>query len=137
MESPLTGGSLDVLIFEFLTGYPPFHSVNESELFQQILGASVEFPLGGCVSEEAKDFVYRLLERDPAKRLGFRGGVAEVRAHPLFDDVNWNVLYRKQLQLPFAPEIEEALSEKTIAAAFAINIPLKKTESTNLNIPLF
>jgi hypothetical protein len=105
-------------------------------LFQQILGASVKFPLGGCVSEEAKDFVYRLLERDPAKCLGFRGGVAEVRAHPFFDDINWDVIYKIQLQLPFAPEIGEALSEKAIVAAFAINIPLKKTEPTNLSILL-
>ncbi|KAI9472278.1 MAG: protein kinase A catalytic subunit [Benjaminiella poitrasii] len=123
--------SLGVLLFELLTGSPPFHSVDEAELFTQILESPVKFPAGGCISEEAKDFVTRLLERDPTKRLGSQGDVAEVKTHAFFKDVNWDVVYKKQMQLPFAPEVEEQLTEEAIAAASAVGIPISKTESSN------
>ncbi|KAI8637696.1 kinase-like domain-containing protein [Parasitella parasitica] len=126
-----------VLMFELLTGSPPFHSTEEDELFRQILEAPVKFPAGGCITEEAKDFICQLLERDPSKRLGSKGGVAQVKAHAFFKNLNWNVVYKKQMQLPFVPEVEEQLREEAIAAtaaaaaAAAINIPKTKAESVN------
>lgn len=128
--------SLGVLVFELLTGYPPFHSIDDEELFSQILRSSIKFPIGSCISDEAKDFVTRLLERDPAKRLGAQGDVEEVKAHDFFSDVNWNTVYKKQMQLPFAPDVEEQLNEEAIAAAAAISLPMTKKESTNAHIPL-
>ena len=121
-------------MFELLTGSPPFHSVEEGELFRQILEGPIKFPAGGCITKEAKDLILQLLERDPSKRLGFNGGVAQVKAHAFFTDLNWDVVYKKQMQLPFAPEIEEQLCKESIATAAAINIPTARTESTNANI---
>ncbi|CAO0803118.1 unnamed protein product [Mucor circinelloides] len=127
--------SLGILMFELLTGSPPFHSVEEGELFRQILEAPIKFPAGGCITEEAKDFICQLLERDPSKRLGSNGDVAQVKAHPFFKDLNWNVVYKKQMQLPFVPEVEEQLREEAIAAAAAISIPMtNKSEPTNAHI---
>ncbi|CAO3624024.1 unnamed protein product [Mucor hiemalis] len=128
--------SLGVLVFELLTGYPPFHSIDEDELFSQILKSPIKFPIGSCISNEAKDFVTRLLDRDPAKRLGAQGGVEEVKTHEFFSDVNWNTVYKKQMQLPFAPDVEEQLNEEAIAAAAAISLPMTKKESSNAHIPL-
>ncbi|CEP19277.1 hypothetical protein [Parasitella parasitica] len=121
--------ALGVLMYELLTGSPPFHSTEEGELFRQILEAPVKFPAGGCITEEAKDFICQLLERDPSKRLGSNGGVARVKAHAFFKDLNWSVVYKKQMQLPFVPEVEEQLREEAIAAAAAIHIPMTKTET--------
>lgn len=126
--------SLGVLMFELLTGSPPFHSVEEGELFRQILEGPIKFPAGGCITEEAKDFIFQLLQRDPSKRLGFNGGVAQVKAHAFFKDLNWDVVYKKQMQLPFVPEVEEQLCEESIATAAAINIPTVRTGSTNASI---
>ncbi|KAI7901594.1 protein kinase A catalytic subunit [Cokeromyces recurvatus] len=132
--------SLGILMFELLTGSPPFHSMDSNELHQQILEAPVKFPSGGCISEEAKDFVYRLLERDPKKRLGSQGDAAEVKAHPFFKDVRWDLVYEKQMQLPFTPEVEEQLNEEAIATASAIGIPMTKMESnsssSSTNLPI-
>uniref|UniRef100_H3A3S7 Calcium/calmodulin dependent protein kinase ID n=2 Tax=Latimeria chalumnae TaxID=7897 RepID=H3A3S7_LATCH len=53
-----------------LCGYPPFYDENDSRLFEQILKAEYEFdsPYWDDISESAKDFISRLMEKDPSKR---------------------------------------------------------------------
>ena len=39
-----------------------------------------------------------LLAKKPDDRIGCRkGGVAELRAHPWFKDIDWDALYKKQV----------------------------------------
>lgn len=40
------------------------------------------------MSDEMKDFIERLLDRDPANRLGVNGA-EDVKAHPWFKDLNF------------------------------------------------
>ncbi|KAJ2031277.1 rim15, signal transduction response regulator [Coemansia sp. S610] len=47
------------------------------------------------ISPEARDFITRLLCRDPKKRLGYNGA-AEVKAHPIFAGINWDTLLETQ-----------------------------------------
>lgn len=126
--------TLGVLMYELLTGSPPFHSVDDNEASRQILEDNVFFPPGGCISDEAKDFICQLLQKDPSKRLGSNGDVAEVKLHPFFRDVNWSTVYKKQMQLPFSPEIEEELQEEAIASAAAIDIPVAKTDNKPVTV---
>ncbi|XP_056131839.1 calcium/calmodulin-dependent protein kinase type 1D [Lampris incognitus] len=53
-----------------LCGYPPFYDENDSRLFEQILKADYEFdaPYWDDISDSAKDFISRLMEKDPVKR---------------------------------------------------------------------
>ncbi len=49
-------------------------------------------------SEEAKDFIGKLLERDPAKRLGSGPkGTENIKKHPFFSDLDWDKLYKREL----------------------------------------
>lgn len=126
--------SLGILLFELLTGFPPFHSINESELIRQILGSPVKFPSGCCISKEAQDFITRLLDRDPTRRLGSHGGVAEVKAHAFFKDINWNVVYNKQMQLPFVPETEEEfVQEVDTIPILSSSLPINEKKLTQSN----
>ncbi|KAI3649885.1 hypothetical protein MP228_005517 [Amoeboaphelidium protococcarum] len=62
--------SIGVIAYILLCGYPPFYSENNQELFQQILRGEYEFdsPHWDDISDEAKDFVSKLLVVDPRKR---------------------------------------------------------------------
>ena len=58
------------LIYELLSGKPPFYSVARRKQQQLILSAPLEFPplAFGNVSDDAIDLIRRLLDRDPARR---------------------------------------------------------------------
>jgi CheY-like chemotaxis protein len=46
------------------------------------------------ISPEARDFMERLMDTNPSKRLGANGS-EEVRQHPFFKDIDWNCLLTK------------------------------------------
>ena len=44
------------------------------------------------MEEDAKDFLQKLLVREPEKRLGSIRGIAELKEHIFFKDINWETL---------------------------------------------
>ncbi|XP_039617220.1 calcium/calmodulin-dependent protein kinase type 1D [Polypterus senegalus] len=62
--------SIGVIAYILLCGYPPFYDENDSKLFEQILKAEYEFdaPYWDDISDSAKDFISRLMEKDPTRR---------------------------------------------------------------------
>ncbi|KAJ2806792.1 rim15, signal transduction response regulator [Coemansia guatemalensis] len=55
------------------------------------------------ISPETRDFITRLLCRDPRRRLGYHGS-EEVKAHPIFKGINWDTLL--DTQPAFIPQVE-------------------------------
>ncbi|KAI8620314.1 kinase-like domain-containing protein [Chytriomyces sp. MP71] len=66
--------SLGVITYILLCGYPPFYDQNNVELFKQIMTGKYEFdrPWWDNISENAKDFIRRLLVLDPQLRFTAR-----------------------------------------------------------------
>lgn len=100
--------ALGVLIFEMLTGVPPFHKddSNMMALYQRIQqGPScVHFP--SEISLLAKDLILRLLDGDPTKRLGnLRKEGNDVFEHRWFQEVDWNKLRNREITAPYLPKI--------------------------------
>lgn len=59
--------SLGVLMYEFLVGNPPFEAEGHSATYRRISRVDLRFPKG--VSEDAKDLIFKLLQKDPRKRI--------------------------------------------------------------------
>ena len=64
--------SLGVLAFHLLTGETPFAHLSDDELriYKRIARGHPRFPPQHDLSYEARDFIEKLLIRDPYKRLG-------------------------------------------------------------------
>ena len=94
--------SLGAILYELLTGMPPFFGENEDRLKAAILKDRVMFPYH--VSNNARDLVTRLMAKNPAERLGCGpAGADEVMAHPFFESVTWTDISGKRNQPAFVP----------------------------------
>ncbi|CAM0951972.1 unnamed protein product [Alopecurus aequalis] len=85
--------ALGVLVYEMAFGRTPFRGRNRRETFRNVLLREPEFSTD--VQRrwlDLTDLISRLLDKDPARRLGFSGGADEVRAHPFFAGVAWDLL---------------------------------------------
>lgn len=61
--------SMGCVVYEMLTGYPPFRGSNPHELFKNIRDAkSLDVPQDVAISEDMMKLLRNTLERDPAKR---------------------------------------------------------------------
>jgi len=78
------------IIFQLLTGRPPFKGATEYLTFEKILALDYTFPAG--FPPIARDLVERLLVSDPAIRLG----VDHVKNHEFFDGITWGIGLWKQ-----------------------------------------
>ena len=107
--------SLGCILFEFLYGYPPFHGDTPEKVFENILARNFHWPRDeDCpVSEEAKDFMSRLMTVDPKQRLGsnmeekYSSGGEEIRRHPWFKGTHWETLLEDEASFVPAPENPE------------------------------
>lgn len=97
--------SLGTMLFEFLTGLPPFYSTNLKQMYEKILTAKLTFPQDGSMSAECQSFLSGLLTRDPTKRLGFGpNGIKDIKSHPWFAGMNWDEVYNKKIVPAYKPE---------------------------------
>lgn len=84
--------SLGCLIFQVLTGCPPFHGASEYLVFQRIIALDLQIPPG--VHPQAKDLITRMVVKDADARLGGRD-LEEVRTHPYFEGVAFGDAHKR------------------------------------------
>jgi len=152
-----------MLVYEMLTGLPPWYTKDRRELFRRIQHAPLTFPLH--VSRRAQSLIKGLLTRNPNVRLGCSSsssnqkkvvgsstsstsstssssssgssgsletvGVSDLKRHPFFKSVDWNLLQLRKLSPPFAPKNRQS-SEKDTAnfAKEFTRLPLYSTSQS-------
>ena len=92
--------SLGTLLYEMLTGLPPFYDQNMQRMYDKILHAQLRFP--AYMSTESKTLLTGLLQRKVDDRLG-SGGPEEIMEHPFFDGVNWDDVLNLNTKPEFKP----------------------------------
>lgn len=72
--------SIGVITYILLCGYPPFYGDTDNQIFDSVRTGRFDFPSPDWddTSKEAKNFIGRMLKRDPTQRLG----AAEALQHP-------------------------------------------------------
>ncbi|GFT19125.1 ribosomal protein S6 kinase beta-1 [Nephila pilipes] len=96
--------SLGALMYDMLTGCPPFQGENRKKTIEKILKHKLAFP--PYISEEAKDLIRKLMRRPVNQRLGSGPDDAEpIKKHPFFQIVNWDDLLAKKIEPPYKPKL--------------------------------
>ncbi|XP_010913136.3 serine/threonine-protein kinase UCN-like [Elaeis guineensis] len=103
--------AVGILTYEMAYGRTPFRGRNRKETFRNVLTRQPEFT--GRQRTDLTDLIARLLAKDPARRLGYAGGAEEVKAHPFFRGVQWDLLADVN-RPPFLAPLED-LEEEVLA----------------------
>jgi serum/glucocorticoid-regulated kinase 2 len=109
--------SLGAIIFEMLTGLPPFYTKDRDKLFSNIKFSELKYP--PYISPLCKDLLCKLFAKEPGKRLG--GGerdFEEVIEHTWFAKIDFNALLAKKIVPPFQPKIGSQYDTKYVDPEF-------------------
>lgn len=95
--------SVGVLLFEMLTGKPPFVGKRD-KIQQKIVKDKIKLP--AFLTSEAHSLLKELLQKDASKRLGSGpNGGEEIKRHKWFKPINWKKLEAREIQPSFRPEV--------------------------------
>eukprot|EP01105_Mastigella_eilhardi_P025649 TRINITY_DN7043_c0_g2_i1.p1 TRINITY_DN7043_c0_g2~~TRINITY_DN7043_c0_g2_i1.p1 ORF type:complete len:1096 (+),score=296.36 TRINITY_DN7043_c0_g2_i1:171-3290(+) len=97
--------AVGVMLYEFLTGAPPFTGDTVQEVFQNVANRAIDWDHDE-ISPVARDLIDRLLDVNPSTRLGAKGA-GEVKAHPFFAGIDWKTLSSRPA--PFIPMLDDEL----------------------------
>ncbi|KAM6141164.1 cAMP-dependent protein kinase catalytic subunit PRKX [Erethizon dorsatum] len=96
--------ALGILIFEMLSGFPPFFDDNPFGIYQKILAGKIDFPRH--LDFSAKDLIKKLLVVDRTRRLGnMKNGAEDVKRHRWFRAVDWDAVPQRKLKPPIVPKL--------------------------------
>jgi serine/threonine protein kinase len=94
--------SLGCVMFDMLTGSPPFTGNNNKKIYDKIVANKLKIPF--YLSQEAKDILLRLLKKNPQKRLS---NVESLKKHPFFRKINWKDIAERKFDPPIVPIITD------------------------------
>lgn len=133
-----------------IVGFPPFYTGNSNNLkmYELIKKKPVYFPDPTRhkikMSDDCKDFITKLLEKDPANRLGTKNSIEEIMSHPFFADLNIPALVAKTIEPPFKPKLSHDVfdvscfdSQFTSEEAIHSVIPQEKLNQIRKNMDQF
>ena len=120
-----------MVLYEMLTGRPPWYTTDRMKLFIRLRKAKLEFPPG--MSPAAMSLIEGLLDRNPATRLG-SNSPDEILTHPFFVDVDWRRLFNRQIKPPFFPCQTSNPTEAANFESVFTSIPVDEEDGENTGI---
>lgn len=111
--------TLGTLLYEMLTGLPPFYDDDVPTMYKKILQNTLKFPpfLEGT---DAQDLLVKLLQKDPSKRLD---DAQQIKNHAFFKNIDWKKLLDKGYQPPFKPTVNGFLDTSNFDQDFTNERP--------------
>jgi serine/threonine protein kinase len=125
---------LGTLLYEMLTGFPPFYDKDLHKMYRKILNDRLI--IADFISNPAKTLLEGLLKKDPEQRLGKDKGVIEIMNHPWLKNIDFEKYKEKLIQPPFIPDlyssnIDKAYSELKIDPNYYTNSEAEEDDIFN------
>ncbi|KAL3267904.1 hypothetical protein HHI36_007043 [Cryptolaemus montrouzieri] len=124
--------SLGALMYDMLTGAPPFTAENRKKTIEKILKGKLNLP--PYLTADAKDLIRKLLKRQVAARLGSPPDDAKgIKQHSYFKAINWEDVVNKKLDPPFKPTLRSSEDVSQFDTKFTKQTPVDSPVESNLS----
>lgn len=124
--------SLGALMYDMLTGAPPFTAENRKKTIEKILKGKLNLP--PYLTPDARDLIRKLLKRQICQRLG--SGIADadpIKAHPFFKHIRWVDVIARKLDPPFKPVLAGEDDTSQFDSNFTKQTPVDSPCGTSLS----
>jgi serine/threonine protein kinase len=104
---------LGILLFELLSGHPPFESAYPMQIYSKVMKGINKVPFPAKCQGPVGDLIKALLKKEPSERLPMRpGGVKNLKEAKWYQEFDWAQLEKQSLEAPYKPVVK---SKKDIA----------------------
>jgi cGMP-dependent protein kinase len=107
--------TLGILIFELMSGHPPFESAYPMQIYSKVMKGISKVPFPVKCQGPVSDLIKGLLKKEPSERLPMRpGGVKNIKECKWFTltDFDWAAMENLTMDPPYKPVVK---SKKDIA----------------------
>lgn len=124
--------SLGTLMYDMMTGSPPFTAENRKKTMEKILKCKLNLP--PYLTPDARDMIKKLLKKNPAQRLGSsKADCADIQKHPFFRHINWDDLLNKRVEPPYRPSLQSDEDVSQFDTRFTRQTPVDSPDDTALS----
>ncbi|BES97218.1 ribosomal protein S6 kinase [Nesidiocoris tenuis] len=124
--------SLGALMYDMLTGAPPFTAENRKRTIEKILRGKLILP--PYLTPDARDLIRKLLKRQALQRLGSAPGDGDaIRNHMFFKHINWREVISRKLDPPFLPSLSSEDDVSQFDTKFTKQTPIDSPEDSTLS----
>lgn len=124
--------SLGALMYDMLTGGPPFTAENRKKTIEKILKGKLSLP--PYLTHEARDLVRKLLKRHISARLGSGPEDAtRIKKHPFFRHVKWDDVIARKGEPPITPAVVNEEDVSQFDSKFTKQTPVDSPDDSMLS----
>ncbi|XP_057322716.1 ribosomal protein S6 kinase beta-1-like [Microplitis mediator] len=124
--------SLGALMYDMLTGMPPFTADDRKKTIEKILKGKLALPQ--YLTPDARDLIRKLLKRQVAQRLGSGPEDAEqIMNHNFFKHISWQDVISRKLEPPFKPSLKSADDTSQFDEQFTATVPVDSPVESTLS----
>jgi len=98
---------LGILLFELLSGHPPFESAYPMQIYSKVMKGINKVPFPAKCQGNAEVLIKGLLKKEPSERLPMRpGGTKNLKVTKWYNDFDWTAMGEGKLEPPYKPVVK-------------------------------